>query len=203
VVKKADDVPEIVQAAEAIERDLQRLEELSRSVGKMRLDSEKSIGRAGRTLQEALQQQEQLAAGLRLLGEAMVHMQARQQAAIQDIASRAVEIQAQAGKVAEHMERFAALGTKAAEATQLLQGLPAPYGAGVVADGAPPADAPAQLMKVETLLAALSDEAKALAASADLADLGEISREASSLRQRLDSARARIGSIAKTRLKPN
>jgi hypothetical protein len=58
-------------------------------------------------------------------------------------------------------------------------------------------------MKIEALLAALSDEAKALAASADLADLGEISREASSLRQRLDAARARIGSIAKTRLKPN
>jgi DNA repair exonuclease SbcCD ATPase subunit len=203
MVKKADDVPEIVQAAEAIERDLQRLEDLSRSVGKMRLDGEKSIGRAGRTLQEALQQQEQLAAGLRVLGEAMMHMQARQQAAVQGIADRAVEIQAQAARVAEHMERFAALGTKAAEATQLLQGLPAPYGAGALADNAPPTDAPAQLMKVETLLGALSDEAKALAASADLADLGEISREASSLRQRLDSARARIGSIAKTHLKPN
>jgi hypothetical protein len=201
--RKPDDVPEIIAAAEAIERDLQRLEDLSRSVGKMRLNSEKSIARAGRTLQEALQQQEQLAAGLRVLGEAMVHMQERQQAAIQGLAARAVEIQEQAGKVTDHMERFAALGSKAAEATQLLQALPAPYGSGRTTDGAPPADAPTQLMKIETLLGALAEEAKALATSSDLADLSEISREANSLRQRLDAARARIGSIARTRLQTN
>ena len=92
MVRKQDDVPEIIAAAEAIERDLQRLEDLSRSVRKMRLNSEKSIARAGRALQEALQQQEQLAGGLRVLGEAMVHMQERQQAAIQGLATRAVPV---------------------------------------------------------------------------------------------------------------
>jgi DNA repair exonuclease SbcCD ATPase subunit len=203
MVRKQDDVPEIIQAAEAIERDLQRLEELSRSIRKMRLNSEKSIARAGRSLQEALQQQEQLAAGLRVLGEAMVHMQERQQAAISALASHAVEIQAQASKVTEHMEMFAALGTKAAEATQLLQMLPPPYGAGEPGENGAPVDPPAQLIKIETLLGALAEEAKALATSADLADLSEISREANSLRQRLDSARARIGSIARARLQTN
>jgi len=203
MVRKQDDVPEIIAAAEAIERDLQRLEDLSRSVRKMRLNSEKSIARAGRALQEALQQQEQLAGGLRVLGEAMVHMQERQQAAIQGLATRAVEIQEQASKVTEQMERFAALGTKAAEATQLLQALPPPYGGGEATEGATATDAPAQLMKIETLLGALADEAKALAASADLADLSEISREANSLRQRLDAARARIGSIARARMQAN
>jgi len=203
MVRKQDDVPEIIAAAEAIERDLQRLEDLSQSVRKMRLNSEKSIARAGRTLQEALQQQEQLAGGLRVLGEAMVHMQERQQVAIQALATRAVEIQEQTSNVTEQMERFAALGTKAAEATQLLQALPPPYGTGEPGEGAAPADAPAQLMKIETLLGALAEEAKALAASADLADLSEISREASSLRQRLDAARARIGSIARARLQTN
>jgi hypothetical protein len=202
MAKKPDDVPEIMQAAEAIERDLQRLEELSRSVGKMRLDSEKSIARAGRTLQEALQQQEQLAAGLRVLGQAMVSMQQRQQVAVEGIAARAVEIQQQAAKVAEHMERFAALGTKAAEATHMLQALPAPYGAGDPS-ASPAAEAPGRLMQIETLLVALAEEAKALGASAESADLGEISREANSLRQRIDAARARLGSIAKTRFGTN
>jgi hypothetical protein len=203
MVRKQDDAPEIIQAAEAIERDLQRLEELSRSIRKMRLNSEKSIARAGRTLQEALQQQEQLAAGLRVLGEAMVHMQERQQTAIAALASRAVEIQEQASKVTAHMEMFAALGTKAAEATQLLQMLPPPYGTGEPGENGAAVDPPAQLIKIETLLGALAEEAKALATSADLADLSEISREANSLRQRLDSARARIGSIARARLQTN
>jgi hypothetical protein len=202
MTKKAEQVPEIMRAAETIERDLQRLEELSHSVSKMRLNSEKSIARAGRTLQDALQQQEQLAAGLRVLGEAMMHMQERQQVAVQAIAARAVEIQQQASKVAEHMQRFAALGTKAAEATQLLQAMPAPFGAGENAESQA-ADAPAHLLKIQTLLAALSEEAKALAASADLADLSEIAREASSLRQRLDAARARIGSLTRTRFETN
>jgi hypothetical protein len=80
----------------------------------------------------------------------------------------------------------------------MLQELPAPYGSGDAAEAAS-ADPPAQLMKLEELLGALADECKALTASADIAELDEISREAHSLRQRLDSARARISSILRAR----
>ena len=196
---KKPDVPEIVQAALTIEQDLKRLEELSRSVQGTRLNNEKNIGRAGRTLQEALQQQEQLAASLRVLGEAMQHMQQRQQVAVEVLGARALDIQQQANRLADHMERFAALGTKAAEATQLLQDLPPPYGSGstdaatVIQNGGPAQT----LAKIETLLLALADEAKALAASADDADLSELSKEAGSLRQRIDSARGRIAELAR------
>lgn len=195
---KRDESSEIVNAANAIERDLARLEELSRSVEKMKLTSEKSIDRARRTLQDALAQQESLATGLRVLGEAMVHMQQRQQVAVERLAASAAEIQSQAARVSEHMTRFAELGSKAAEATRMLQELPPPYGSGAAAEGAS-ADPPAQLAKIEELLGALADECKALTASADIADLDEISREAHTLRQRLDSARARISSILRTR----
>ena len=139
-----EETAEIVNAASAIERDLARLEELSRSVDKMKLTNEKSIDRARRTLQEALAQQEALATGLRVLGEAMVRMQQRQQTAIERLAARAVEIQNQAARVGEHMTRFAELGNKAAEATRMLQELPPPYGAGDPAQ-ASTADPPAQL----------------------------------------------------------
>jgi hypothetical protein len=196
---KKEESPEIVTAANAIERDLARLEELSHSVEKMKLTNEKSIDRARRTLQEALAQQEALATGLRVLGEAMVHMQQRQQVAVERLAARAVEIQNQAARVSEHMTRFAELGAKAAEATRMLQELPPPYGAGDPAL-AQNADPPAQLLKIEELLGALADECKALTASADMSELGEISREAHSLRQRLEAARARINSILRTRM---
>jgi hypothetical protein len=196
---KKDDAPEIVNAANAIERDLARLEELSRSVEKMKLTNEKSIDRARRTLQDALAQQEALAEGLRVLGEAMVHMQQRQQVAVERLAARAVEIQNQAARVSEHMTRFAELGSKAAEATRMLQELPPPYGAGDPSQ-AQNADPPAQLMKIEELLGALADECKALTSSADVSELGEISREAHSLRQRLEAARARIAIILRSHI---
>ncbi len=61
---------ELGRAAEAVERGLARLEELSASVCKMRLHSEKSIARATRELEEALAQPERLADGLRRLAEA-------------------------------------------------------------------------------------------------------------------------------------
>jgi hypothetical protein len=199
---KKPEAPEIVNAAGAIERDLARLEELSRSVEKIKLTNETSIDRARRTLQDALAQQEALATGLRVLGEAMVHMQQRQQVAVERLAARAVEIQNQAARVSEHMNRFAELGGKAAEATRMLQELPAPYGSGDAAQ-AGSGDPPAQLMKIDELLGALADECKALTASADIADLDEISREAHSLRQRLDSARARIGSLLRARQQAN
>lgn len=192
MTKKAEDLAEIVQAAQTIEQDLVRLEELSRSVQNARLNTEKNIARAGRALQQALQQQEQLAGSLRLLGEAMVHMQQRQQAAIEALGARANDIQQQATHLSEHMLRFAALGTKAAEATQLLQDLP-------VDDAGPDEGGRAALLvDIEAMLLSLSDEAKALAASADAADLTDVAKEASSLRQRIDSARGRIAQLARS-----
>jgi hypothetical protein len=200
-MNKKPDAPAIVSAANAIERDLTRLEELSRSVEKMKLSTEKDIERARRTLQEALAQQETLANGLRVLGETMVQMQQRQQVAVERLAARAVDIQSQATRVGEHMTRFAELGTKAAEATRILQSLPPPYGSGD-ASLAQGTEAPVQLSKVEELLGALVDECRALSTSADLAELDEIAREAHTLRQRIESARARLNSLLRAQ-QPN
>ncbi|HEX2676915.1 MAG TPA: hypothetical protein VHM19_09755 [Polyangiales bacterium] len=196
---KKDAQPELVEVASAIEEDLQHLEELSVSVTKLRLNTEKNIGRAARTLQEALQQQEQLAARLQLLGGAMLRMQQRQQQAINDLGARANEIQAQFTRLGEHMARFGELGKQAAEVTQMLQALPPPYGAG---EASPERTAalPSDLLAVEQRLTTLSDDAKTLESSAEEADLSEVSKEAMSLRQRVDAARQRLGQIAKAHL---
>jgi hypothetical protein len=195
---KKQELAELVQVADAIERDLARLEELSHSLGNLRLNNEKGIQRAGRTLQEALTQQEQLANGLRSLGEAMMHMQQRQQSAIERVAQRAHEIQAQVTKLTEHMTRFGALGAKASEATRILEALPPPYGAAqdVPDDGESPVE---KLVHVEGLLASVAAEAKALASSAAEADLSDIERESTALRQRVDSARAQLALLAQAR----
>ena len=194
---RKDDVAEIVQVAQLIETELERLEGLSRSVQNARLDTDKNIARAGRILGEAVQQQEQLGASLRKLGESMGRMQLRQQAAIESIAARAQDVQRQATLLTEHMERFAALGVKAAEATRLLQSLSPPDEAGATERDAPDGAATATLVDVEAKLRALSDEAKALARSAHAADLSDVSKDAESLRQRIDSARGRLSELVR------
>ena len=194
---RKDDVAEIVQAAQVIEQDLERLEGLSRSVQNARLDTDKNIARAGRILGEAVQQQEQLGASLRKLGESMGRMQLRQQAAIESIAARAQDVQRQATLLTEHMERFAALGVKAAEATRLLQALPSTDESGATESEVAGGQATVMLVDVEARLHALSDEAKALAHSARAAELTEVSKDADSLRQRIDSARGRLSQLVR------
>ncbi len=192
------ETPELVRVAEEIERDLSRLEELSHSTGHIRLHNDKSISLAGRKLQEGLEQQEQLALGLRALAGAMSNMQQRQQAAIERLAKRALDIQAQVMRLSDHMERFGALGTKASEATRILESLPPPYGTGE-APAVPIAGPPEQLMQVDVLLAAVATEAKQLATSAETVDLSDVQKEATALRQRVDSARTQLALLSQTR----
>jgi hypothetical protein len=195
---KKSEAPEIVQIAETIERELCALEDAARAAHNIRLHNEKSLEKAGKALQEGLKQQEALGFGLQALTQAMGRMAQRQQVAIDRLASRAQEIQAQMQRLSDHMVRFAELGTKASEATRILQAMPPPYGSGAAPE-VPNDGPPEELMQVDVLLASVSAEAKQLAGSAEEADLSDIAREAGALRQRVDSARAQLALLSQVR----
>jgi hypothetical protein len=190
MTKPADGMSELVQAADALEHDMRRLEELSASVRKIRLHNEKSITRAARELQDALQQQEKLAQGLIQLGQAMARMQQRQEAAIEPLAARALEIQDRATRLDEQMHRFAELGARAGEASRLLQSL-SQTETGTTADPGP------VLADVDERLDAIVSEAKALVETAQADDLSDVAREADALKQRVQSTRARLSLLIK------
>jgi chromosome segregation ATPase len=193
--KSQDRTSEFIAAGLAIEQHLRRLEELSISVRKIRLHTEKSITHAARELQDALQQQEQLGEGLRALGEAMVRIQQRQQVAIESLGARAVEIQKRLAKRNEYMERFAALGTQAGEVTGLLQTLSVDKSVDN-GNGAAVVDTASVLRDVDSRLAVILDEAEALAVAAEADDFPEVVREADALKQRLGAARARLQQVS-------
>lgn len=195
---KKTDAPEIVQVAEIIERELSALEDAARAAQNIRLHNERSLEKAGKALQDGLRQQEALGVGLQNLTQAMGRMAQRQQVAIDRLAERAHQIQAQMQRLSDHMTRFGELGTKAAEATRILQTLPPPYGSGEPPE-TPTAGPPEELMQVDVLLASVSAEAKQLAASATEADLSDVAREAGALRQRVDSARGQLALLAQAR----
>lgn len=174
------DAPDLVAAAEALETDIRKLEELSRSVIKIRLHNEKSITRAARELREALAQPERLAEDLQQLAAAMGHMQERQRRALEPLAERAAEIEQRAAKISDYMQRFAALGAEAGEATQLLQ------------TASRNGDPGAVFSDVEGRLARITDKARALAEEARSDDLADVAREADALKQSVGALRGKL-----------
>ncbi len=175
------DTSELVVAAQTIENDQRRLEDLAYALEKTKLQSEKTINRAGRELQEALEQQEQLAVSLRALGQAMAKMQERQQAAVAALRTRAEQIQARRARLAELMMRYAALGAKAAE---LLQTVSATLES---------ADKQAAITIAQDHLSPVIEEATALSKTAREEDFTEIAHEADVLKQKFQAIKNQLG----------
>lgn len=170
-------VPELVRAAEALESELLKLETLSRTIRKIRLDSEKSITRAAKQLGEVTELPDQLTARLGTLAAAMQAMQARQQAALEPLAAFAVELQTRMRKLGEHMQAFAALGEAAGEVTQLLQS---------------EKERPTVLLHVKAELGKLAEGAKTLFEAARADDFPDVARQAEALKQRVSSLRQKL-----------
>jgi len=176
---KADKaVPELVRAAEALEEELVRLEVLSRAIQKLRLDSEKSIAKAAKELNEALAVPERLAAGLQGLAAAMQQMQQRQQAALEPLAASASEIQQRMARLGEHMQAFAALGKAAAEVTALLQ--------------AETDDQATQFERARAELSQIGDGARTLFEASRADGFPDVARDAEALKQRVVALRRKL-----------
>jgi chromosome segregation ATPase len=171
-------VPELVRAAQALEDELAKLEGLSRSIRKIRLDSDKSIARAAKELNEALAVPERLADGLRGMAEAMVNMQARQQAALEPLAVSAAAVQQRLTLLGDHMKAYAELGRAAGEVTAKLQ----------AAEG----DTAPSLVEVKAELTKIADGARSLFESTRSDDFPDVAREADALRQRILAVRRRL-----------
>lgn len=192
MAKSEDQAVDLTRCAEAVERELRRLEELSRSARNIKLSSEKNIARAARGLQQALEQQERLLHELRALGQAMLGMQARQEEAMVPLQARAPELQARLARHSEHMQRFGALGLKAKDAVGALVELSSkPDGQG--------AEGTALMINADERVRELIDETRAMAEAAKEDEFPEIAREANALEQRVRAMRERLSELVRAR----
>ena len=169
----------IVRAAEALENELEELETLSRTICKIRLDSEKNITKAARGLNEATTIPERLGEKLRALAAAMQEMQQRQQAALEPLTARATEIQQRMQRLGEHMQAFAKLGEAAGQLTTLLQ--------------SEQRESPSAIEQAEAQLAQIAEGARALFEQARADDFPDVARQADALKQRIAALRGRLG----------
>jgi hypothetical protein len=170
---------EIVDAAEALEEEIARLETLSKSARKIRLTSGKNIARAAAELNGTLALPERLAQRLQDVAKALARMQERQQAALEPLTAFAVEVQRRTQLLGEQMQRFDALGTAAGEINAEL--------AASQGDRAVIARAQARLLEI-------SHAAREMFEAARAADFPEIAREADVFKQRMAALHDRLGS---------
>jgi chromosome segregation ATPase len=177
MTRTAKPTAEIVRAAEALDEELVRLETTSRSVRRIRLDTDKALARAAAELKETLALPERLAERLQALGQAMVRLQERQQEALAPLAKFAVELQERMKAYEGHMQRFAVLGQAAGELNATLAGGPADMAA---------------LVSVDARLQEIADAARTLFESARDDAFPEIAREADVLKQRMSALRKRL-----------
>jgi hypothetical protein len=185
-----------MRCAEVVERELRRLEELSRSARNVTLSSEKNIARAARGLQQALDQQEHLANELRALGQAMLGMQARQEAAMLPLQARAVELQSRMARHSEYVQQFGALGSKAQTVLTTLVEISSAGPDAQFAQGAPGASL---LLDADERVRGLVEEIRAMTAAAKADEFPEIAREAHALEQRLQAARDRLAELVRSK----
>jgi hypothetical protein len=196
MAKSGGPVSEFLRAAEKVETEMSRLEALSRAACRAKLNTEKSITRAARDLQEAMGQQERLARELRVFGEGMTQMQLRQQSAMNALGEQALELQQRVASLSEHMQRFQALGVQANEVARALRDL-APGGASS-SNGAGSSEGHAVTpLDIDVRFRALLDETKGLAESARAADFPEVARESDALSQRLLAVGSRLAELLK------
>lgn len=177
MAKPEKDLSELVRAALALEEELSSLEGVSRATQKIRLDSEKNIGKAAKELNVALALPERIGAQLGALVQAMQGMQARQEAALTPLAAFATQIQRRMQQLGEHMQAYAALGESTSALTALL-----------TADGA----GTTVLEQVKPELTRIADGARALSEAARTDEFPEVSREADALKQRILALRRKL-----------
>jgi DNA repair exonuclease SbcCD ATPase subunit len=181
----------LTAAADALEAELQKYEELAVELQRERVDSEKALRRAAQRLVALQASDARLGEHVQALVAAINGARDRQQALAATVETRAAEVRARSDRLTGLLERWEALGSDAAEVNRLIQRL-APDGGegnGAAAENGGDADT---FVEVDARLGRLTEDAERLAASALEDQFPELGRRAESLRVQLASARNKL-----------
>jgi hypothetical protein len=182
----------LAEAAQALESELRRYEELALELVRERLDSEKHLRRAAQALNALRDSDLRLGQHVSALVAAIGEAQSRQQTHASAVQARADEIRRRGETLAALMSRWEALGRDAAQVTQLVQ-----QAAGETSDrarnGADPRPEPRpEFAEVDLRLTRLADAAGELARAAEAEQFVDIGRQIDGLRGQVLGARNRL-----------
>jgi DNA repair exonuclease SbcCD ATPase subunit len=180
----------LASAAEALETELRRFEELAEALGRERLDSEKNLRRAAQGLVALRDVDARLAEHLATLVTAIGVARERQESSATAVRDRAELIRQRSEALTELMQRWEALGQEAADVTRITQQATSPP------DGANGDEQPAEVGTVfacvDERLGSLAESAQSLADAAQQVEFQDLARQADGLRMQVLAARNKL-----------
>jgi hypothetical protein len=174
-------------ASMALEAELRAFEEIVEELGRLNVNSEKTLQRARVSLEACSEFEQKLAGKLKDFAEAMQLMQTKQQECMKTALEHAQHIQARNDARNALLGRVNALGLRARDINAPMSEL--------VADEAGQSDPTHVLQKIQDVgerLEAVIVEAAGVASAARDEDWQDIARDADVLKQQLQSARNKV-----------
>lgn len=182
----------LVQAAEALEEELQRLGSVAREAQRLPLDSQRNLERTREKLAELGAVDERLRPLVAALMGAVKQLVDDQQAQAVALGARTEEVRKRAEAFQALMLRYAELGKSFHELNELVQA----FAGGGKATPATPSAEPPSLGTVQESIARLVDASTEVAQAARTDGFEDVARQADSLRQQLLSARNKLKLVA-------
>lgn len=193
-MSKRERQSELAFAAEGVETELEKFEELSERIRTATLDSQKNLERFANMLKDVADTDERLGEKVRTLVSAIAQARERQQKQAELISQRAQELQQRTSVFQGLIEQYANLGSQAAQLNLQVQEA---YQARQSGTAEGEALATARLGDINEGAGKLAEEAERVMNAADQAGFNDISRQADSLRQQLLSARNKLNLLSK------
>jgi transcriptional regulator NrdR family protein len=176
-----------VSAAAALDEELHAYDELAREARRIKFDSEKSVSRGLRIVQESQERNDAVQEKLRALVTQMEQARERQVESLTTLLETARTVQARAQEHEALMARFAALAESAQRVNALALELSAKRSA-----GASEAELLQGLGEIQMHMATVVGEAEALAQRATEQEWPELARQADAVRQQVLAAKNRL-----------
>jgi len=175
----------LVLAARRLTDELERFEALSGELGRVAINSDKSLHRARQGLEECAEHEAKLADSLRGFAQAMQDTQAAQVRCMELASAAAVRVQQRQEQRTELQRRLAVLGQNAREVSAPVASLPE-GSEGVSGDALGP------LQEVERRLDAVIAEAGEVGDAAQRDDWNDLQRDTQALQQQLQALRNKV-----------
>ncbi|HKQ71983.1 MAG TPA: hypothetical protein VJT73_21710 [Polyangiaceae bacterium] len=186
------EVSELLVAAEAFDQELVSFAKLAEAVKKTPLNSQKNLQRAARSFQEISEAERRLGQTAQTLVLALNDARKSQEVHAQAIHGQALIIEQRSGVAAGLLQRYGAIGEKAAELNTLVLGI-----ASKKTDGSVESQAALlpELGELRRRMAEVVVGAHELDVAAREADFEDIARAADSLRQQVLAADGKVAAI--------
>lgn len=189
----ASKLPPLATAAAALESELKRFEDISTSLARAPLTSQKALEHAARLTRDAAAAQARFAEQLQDLIALVGSANERQRAAAGVINQRVTDIDARTVEHGALESRLGELGEEARGINGLVQ--EATTGGGVPSSPERLAELIARLEEIVSRMDGAVGRAQDVVRDATAADFGDVARQADALRQQLLAARNRVGLV--------